>query len=82
MDGFAQMAQGANDQADQVLAADADLLEQACGVLRRHAAQAGAWRSVPLRATASLLTAAAARLRRLHSGYHGPAEPDLPELLD
>jgi hypothetical protein len=82
MDGFAQIPQEANDQANRVLGADAELLKQASGVLRRHAAHTGAWRSVPLLAAASMVDDAAAWLRRVEMAGHDGTDRELPELLD
>lgn len=79
MGGLENMPKGMNEQADQVLGADAELLEGAAA-LRRPAAHARVWRL----AVAALAGGTARWLRRVQQA--GPAEgegepPDLPDLL-
>ena len=71
MAGLADIAGNLNDQADQVLAADAALLDSAAQALRAPGSRRGRWRSLPRRTAASLAERAAGWLGRAQQTRHG-----------
>jgi hypothetical protein len=79
MDGLGEIPESCNDQADQVLDANASLLEDAAQALRCPDAHAGPWRG----AAAALAEGTAGWLRRVqHAGDDtGDEPPELPDLL-
>jgi hypothetical protein len=82
MAGFEEIPRAMNDQADQVLGADAELLDQAARALRQPASRGRLWQRLPGLAGASLAGGMASWLRQVQQAGHEDTRDELPDLLD